>query len=355
MTTILTTTGISLQINTGREHKTKTPTDDQMRQYLRMEPTLASSEAKSLMQIIQSDDDQLVFLHTAEAQKCASLLQEFFVNKGHKHVRLLPLEFQGDERQIEMTGIRNLVNALIDEVEKAQHKDANVVINATAGFKAQVVYSTMIGMLYNVPVKYIHESFQRIVTFNPIALEWDTSLFLTYSWFFKWLDGESIARKQIEVEQRLKAIPDKEAIEALLTPPDDDGEVFLSPMGNALERRFKQESEEAENVAWPSAAKEQNIEKKIAASLLGEKHHFLHDLLPVCYKIAALDCVEEVIGGHFENAALTRIKKAYDDGTILMLWLNNNVGARLTIRTTAQGKLQTLKVAEKIKEILGIE
>src|SRR5438105_3584393 len=97
MTTILTTTGISLYSNAKREYKTDSPTDDQMRRYLRAKPERASSEANSLLQMAQSDD-HLIFLHTKtlEAVRCAQLLQDYFHNEGYKQVRLVPLEFQGD-------------------------------------------------------------------------------------------------------------------------------------------------------------------------------------------------------------------------------------------------------------------
>ncbi len=353
MTTILTTTGISLYINARREYKTDSPTDDQMRQYLRTKPERASSEANSLLQIARHDD-QLVLLHTKtpEAKRCADLVRDYFSNEGYKQVRLVPLEFQGDAQHIETTGLRNLVNTLIDEVESARRKQSDVVINATAGLKAQVVYSTMIGMIYQVPVKYIYEDFQRIVTFNPIALDWDTSLFLSYNTFFKWLDAEPRAQK--EVERYLKDFPDRERIEALLTPPDADSEVFLSYMGEALRRRFQRETEEATLAEWPPAADVKTIDDKIASSLLHRKHHPVKDSLSTCYKIAALDCVQEIIGGHFENTTHTRLKRVYPDGTILLLWADNMKAERLTIYTTARGHVQTLKVAEKIKEILEI-
>jgi CRISPR/Cas system-associated protein Csm6 len=83
MTTILTTTGISLNSNTKRDFKADPPTDDQMRQYLRMNPKRASSEANSLLQMARQDD-YLILLHTQtpEAIKCADLLRDYFHNEG---------------------------------------------------------------------------------------------------------------------------------------------------------------------------------------------------------------------------------------------------------------------------------
>ncbi len=320
------------------------------------EPKSASAEANSLLQIAQPDD-HIVLLHTdtPEARKCAELLGDFFDNQGYKHVQLVPLEFQEDAEHIETTGLRSLVDTLIYEVEKAQRKEHEVVINATAGFKAQVVYSTMIGMLYHVPVKYIYEKFQRIVTFNPMALDWDTSLFLNHNKFFQWLDDEP--RSQQEVEKRLKGLPDQESIEALLTLPDENGEVFLSPMGGALQRRFLRETEEAEHVSWPASANIENPEDKITSSLKKVKHHYPDNTLAFCQRVAQLPYVQAIIGGHFENTTKARIKdkKISEDGIVQLLWADGEKAVRLTIQTTAQGRPQTRKVAEQIRELLENE
>lgn len=354
MTTIITTTGISLYNNTDRNYA-KNPTDDQMRHYLRMSPEKASAEVHSLLQIAESGD-HLVFLHTAtdKAKRCAQLLQEFFEKRGDKysHIRLVPLQFQEDEHHIESLGLRNLVDAVIMELEKAQRSGQEVVINATPGFKLESGYSTIIGMLYHVPVKYIYEKFTRVVTLNPIALAWDTSLFLTYDWFFRWLDDEP--RRLREVEEHLREIPEKGAILSFLTLPDTQNEVFLSPLGEVLRKKFQQESEDAALADWPADAEEQDIDAKISSSILHCRHHTITNILGACRKIAQLSWVEAIIGGHFESTTFARIKYVSDDGMIRMLWADNQKAANLTIQTTAQSRAQTLKVADKIKQVLDL-
>ncbi len=353
MTTILTTTGISLYTNTKRTQKIDAPTDEQMRQYLRQKPEAAASEAKSLLQIAKSGDS-LVLLHTQtpEAIRCAVLLGDYFRDEGFKHVDVVQLEFHGDAKHIETTGLRNLINTLIKEIEKARRNQQEVVINATAGLKAQVVYSTMLGMIYHVPVKYIYEDFQSVVTFNPVALEWDTSLFLTYERFFTWVDDE--ARTQKQIENYLRDYSDVEQIKAFLTPPDEDNYVYLSYMGNALFQRFQRETEEAELIDWPPSAEVADAKDKLSSSLATRKHHPIKGSLAACYKIAELDFVQEIIGGFFENTTRTRLK-ADSDGTLVLLWADNNKAERLTIYTTARGETQTIKVAQKIKEVLEID
>lgn len=327
-----------------------------MRQYLRIKPESASAEANSLLQIVQSGD-HLVFLctETPNAQRCAELLKEFFSHRGFNHVEIVKLQFQEKEEHIETQGLRNLVNTLISEIEKAQRQNQEVIINATAGFKAQIVYSTMIGMIYHVPVKYIYETFQRIVTFNPIALDWDTSLFLTYSWFFPWLDEEP--RPQREVEDRLRTVPDieREKIQSMLTLPDENGDIFLSPMGNALLRRFARETEEAEEADWPPTVEVINIKDKIANSIVKQGHDYPKGTKATCEKIARLPYVQSIIGDNFVNSPHSRINHTYENGIIELQWTEDGKAARLIIHTTAQGRPQTRKVAEKIREILGIK
>lgn len=354
MTTILTTTGRSLYDKVRRIQKVDVPTIDQMRQYLYREPKDASSEANSLLRMAQTDD-HIVLLHTKdqEVELCVNLLKDFFASEGYKHVHSVRLDFQSNEQYIETVGIRNLVNVLIDEIEKAQKDGQEVIINATAGLKAQVVYSTMIGMLYNVPVKYLYEDFRRVVTFSPIALDWDTSLFLFYEPFFIWLEED--LRTSQQVERYLERIPEQERIRELLAAPDADGAILLSYMGDALQRRFKRETEEAQLVQWPPSANTANIEDKIASSLLNRKHHIIKDGSSIYHKIAQLDCVEQVIGGHFEPTTRGRIRQVYADGSILLLWADNTKAERLTIHTTAKGKSQTLKVAREIQNILKRE
>jgi hypothetical protein len=90
---------------------------------------------------------------------------------------------------------------------------------------------------------------------------------------------------------------------------------------------------------------------------LYSKHHPVADILSTCRKIAALPYVDGVIGGFYESLAKTRfrIRRVDPDGTIQLLWSDDEKAARLTIQTTAVGRPQTLKVAEKIKEILEIK
>lgn len=351
MTTILTTTGISLKLNAARALGSS-PSDLDLRQYLHTDPSRASAELNALLRFA-STNDHLVLLHTdnAEAERCANLLCEYLIEQGFTHTRLVKLELQDQEEHLETRGLRNLVDALIREIEAAQRAGSEVVINATAGLKAQVVYSTMLGMIYHIPVKYIYETFQRLVTFNPIPLDWNTDIVLANRVFFAWIDDEP--RQYDAIHSRLSALPERAVIETMLTPPDSDGHIFLSPMGAALYRCFVREVEATYLATWPPASK-RNSRQKIAESIRKHKHHFPRHLLDMCERMATVDAVHEIIGGNFESTTLSRIKRIDDDGNIRLLLADKDKAANITVMTTARGRSQTLKVAERLRELLEI-
>jgi putative CRISPR-associated protein (TIGR02619 family) len=351
MTTIITTTGISLFNYARRKNNDNPPTDDQMRQQLRVNPQAASAEANSLLQIAQPND-HLVLLYTEDptAKRCVDLLQEFFKSEGFQHIRLVNLQLHANDKQIEHE-LHNLVDTLVNEVDKAKTEGQEVVINATAGLKAQIVYSTMVGMLYDVPVKYMYETFKKMVTFSPVAISWDTSFFFNYEWFFYWLDE---VRTQSEVEEQLKRIPeqDREQIHSMLSLPDEEGCVFLSTMVDALWRIYTNEVKEAEAAPMPPNARETNYRKKIHESILDVKHKHPTNTVAVCEKIAKQFYVEGIIGGYYENTTRTRVKGFNKEGTIWLLWSDNEKAMNLVVHTTASGPAQTRKVANEIRKIL---
>src|SRR5260370_4083148 len=169
-----------------------------------------------------------------------------------------------------------------------------------------------------------------------MALDWDNSLFLNYEKLFQWLD-ENEGRIDREVETRLRGIPDKERIQALLTPPDEKGYIFLSPMGEVFRRRFARETQEAERVDWPLEVQVKNVRDKIARSIVRSEHHYPKGTEDIFEKIAQLPWVHAVISGKFENTTRSGIKGINEDVIIRLLWAADEKATNLIVHTTAQG------------------
>ncbi len=351
MRKIITTTGTSLLTNAARKLNKKpasTVTDRELHLFWQqVGASAASAETNSLLKIARPDEEiVLLYTSTEDGERCAGEVQRYLQSQKWSNVRLRKLPLEQNEAQFERHGLRELVNILIDEINTAQRENREVIINATGGFKAEIAYTTMVGMIFQIPVKYIYQHFEQPITFPALPVSWNIDLLLEYEQFFQWIDEES--RKQLEVEQRLKAIPEleRDRIMALLLPADTEEYIYLSAAGEILWGRVKQQRQIGELLEEPSAS-EVDEQDKISSSLSKVKHHYPKGILEFAQKVAKFPPVEEVIGGHFENTTMGRIKGVSDDGSIRLLWADDKKAANITIRTTARGEAQTLRFCDK--------
>ncbi len=350
MRKIITTTGTSLLTNAARELNKKPVdvTDEDLHLFWKkVGVEAASAETNSLLKIAKPDEEiVLLYTNTKDGKRCATEVQRFLQSQKWSQVKLKMLLLENNEAQFESHGLRELVNILVDEISQGQRENKEVIINATGGFKAEIAYTTMVGMIFEVPIKYIYQHFQKPITFPALPVSWNIDLLLEYDDFFKWLDEEP--RLESAVEQRLKAIPKSErnSILPLLLPPDSEDYIYLSPAGEILWRRVNQQREIGSLLAEP-AASEVAEKDKISNSLDEVKHHYPKDTLKFAQQVAKLAPVEEIIGGHFENTTMRRVKKVFDDGSIRVLWADGEKAVNIMIRTTARGLAQTLNFADK--------
>ena len=114
-------------------------------------------------------------------------------------------------------GLKSLVNMLIDEIRLAQAQGMETVINATGGFKAEIAYATLVGLLFKVSVYYIHEIFQDVITMPVTPIDWDYSLLAEYKEF---LQLGFRKNSGVKVKRRLAGMPQHLA---LLLEDDPDG------------------------------------------------------------------------------------------------------------------------------------
>jgi putative CRISPR-associated protein (TIGR02619 family) len=232
---ILNTVGTSLLRNRSRTEGAAPPTDPELLDLLRTNPVGASAESNALSRISEPGDEA-VFLHsdTEDGLRCAQMLGAYFEKQGLK-VRLERVAGLGyDEGGFVNHGLRNFTRLLGRELREAQRRGQPALINATGGFKAQITYATVLGLVFNTPVCYIHENFRDVVTLPATPIGWDYSLFAWYSDFFDWLDAEP--RPTHEVTNRAAALPAE-----VLTLLDDapDGCTYLSPLGEAYLEAFR--------------------------------------------------------------------------------------------------------------------
>jgi putative CRISPR-associated protein (TIGR02619 family) len=244
MRTILTTVGTSLLGNAKRDLKVEQPSDQQLANYIRhTPPEKVSAETNSLSRLLR-EGDRAIFLHshTKEGKRCAETLRRHYAGEGYKADLREVSDLTYTESRFKMRGLRSLVATLIDLIRSERRQKREVLVNATGGFKAEIAYATLVGLLFDVPVYYIHEAFHDIIEMPPTPISWDYSLLADYEEFFEWVFAEN--RPTAEVDARLRGLP--EDIRLLLT--EEEGCTLLSPTGEVFYEAYLDRVRQAASV-----------------------------------------------------------------------------------------------------------
>ncbi|MCC6728989.1 MAG: putative CRISPR-associated protein [Chthonomonadales bacterium] len=241
MRAILSTVGTSLPGNAKRAGQATTPAS--LAAFLaHTDPVLASAEAHALFRLGAGGDDRLVFIHSADdaCRAAAEALRSHHANRG---VGARCVEVPGltaSEKGFARRGLRDLVSVLAGEVRRQRHDGREVLLNATGGFKAEIAYATLLGLLLEVPVYYIYETFQQIVELPPLPVAWDLGLMALHEGFFQWIEEEP--RPSGQVRERLRELPP--ALGMLVDEPEE-GRQYLSAAGVAFWEAYRERSERA--------------------------------------------------------------------------------------------------------------
>lgn len=240
MRTILTTVGTSLLTNIKRDWNVEKPDEQQLVNYIRHTGAeRVSAETNSLSRLLQPGDC-IVLLHsqTEDGARCAEALRRYYEGQGYKvSVREVP-DLTYTESRFKVRGLRSLVAMLIDLIRSEKRQGREVIVNATGGFKAEIAYATLVGLLFDVPVYYIHEAFREIIEMPPAPISWDYSLLAEYEEFFEWLRED--LRETAEVDKKLRGLPNE--IRLLLA--EEEGFTMLSPAGEAFYEAYRDRLEQ---------------------------------------------------------------------------------------------------------------
>ncbi|MEN3185045.1 MAG: putative CRISPR-associated protein [Atribacterota bacterium] len=200
------------------------------------DPRKACAETNALSRLLQ-EGDRLIFLHsdTEEGKLCAGVLAQHYAQNGYETIVDCIRYLSYREAHFRLRGLRSLVGKLADLIERERtiHK-REVIINATGGFKAEGVYATLVGLLFNVPVWYIHEMFQEVVKMPVLPVDWNYAVIAEHEDFLRFVSEE--LRSKQEVRRFFPTIP--ESIASMLE--EEDNFVLLSPAGEAVFRAYRE-------------------------------------------------------------------------------------------------------------------
>lgn len=249
MRTIISTVGKSLLGNASRKLQDNNLDIKKLTNFLRHGDDIKSSAESNSLSRLTENGDKLIFLHssTEEGRLCAKSLVSYYANKGFETEEIEIEDLDYEESQFKMRGLRFLVENIIEIIENERGKNRKVLINATGGFKAEIAYATMIGLLLKVPVYYIHEVFNDIIEMPPSPINWDFSFIAEFEDFFNWINKD--LRKTDEVDNKLNDIKNKlksnytlknkgvNDIRMLLA--EEEGYTMLSPTGQTYFKSYK--------------------------------------------------------------------------------------------------------------------
>lgn len=204
------------------------------------------AEIHSLRRMGAGDQDRVVLFatDTPDGQVCARLVQTYLVERLGMHRDNVPMKIiEGmqvdDGARFRREGVVNYIQAVRAEGDQLGWHD--VVLNPTGGFKALIPYTTLMGMLFRVPVRYIFDNGSEIIELPQFPIEFDLPRLLP------------ILPRLVELEEKTvmtqdsfwRGTPhhDRSALEGLVEQADRPGWVTLSGLGLIALERLQQKKD----------------------------------------------------------------------------------------------------------------
>ncbi|MDK9719452.1 MAG: putative CRISPR-associated protein [Trichlorobacter sp.] len=192
-----------------------------------------SAELNSLIKMGLKPTDRVVLIatETIEGKMCAELLRKVLLEKELCHdviVEVIDGLQAQDGKRFQQVGLKKLISF----ITKYEHE--NVVFNPTGGFKSVVPYITLAGMLFNKPVKYIHEFSDDVITLANIPIRYDEEVFFEVEDKLQKIDSNTCIGKQ----EWQRGIAFNDSRFATLVE-EIDGKLTMSGIGQLLWEKFK--------------------------------------------------------------------------------------------------------------------
>ena len=159
-----------------------------------------SAEIHSLARMGLEAKDRVLLLSsdTPEGLACAKAVEGYLVRyqEGLQVITETVAGLQVDDAEkFRRVGVVEFTKRCLREIGDYQFsvsgEDSNVVLNPTGGFKALVPYTVLIGMLKNVPCRYIFEQSTTLLELPSLPVEFSRLRFEAYKPLFERIERDS--------------------------------------------------------------------------------------------------------------------------------------------------------------------
>ncbi len=212
------------------------------RKDLEAELVAAAAETHTLlrMPLRSPDQDRLVWLasETKDGRWCADVLHSLYSRKDYdSDVHEVKRLSNTSEQRFAREGLRSLVDETMSIIHNAGGPE-NVVICGTGGWKAEIAYLNLIGLLRRIEVYYIYEKFQKVIELPRLPLSWNANWVHKHQPFLNSLaDGRRLPIQEAEEYQRKQPRGEREDLEQLFAD-NEDGTASLTPAGEAIYQAY---------------------------------------------------------------------------------------------------------------------
>ena len=144
-----------------------------------------------------------------------------------------------DPQVFRRIGLRSLAREICTSIRN--YGSEFCAINATGGYKAQIAIAVTIGQAARVPVYYKHELFNDIISFPPMPVAFDFSLWLKHSSLLATLANvDQLSLDQLG-EDSDDVTEQSDEIDSLIDVESLDGHTYvaLSPTGQIVHETFR--------------------------------------------------------------------------------------------------------------------
>jgi putative CRISPR-associated protein (TIGR02619 family) len=211
---------------------------------------ILGAEICSIHHIIQStrtgSPANIIFLvsDTEEGRATGEALSRYFNDSGYniqgeKKFATYEIIEKLDDRnpwEFKNTGLRNLIKKISGKVQALGRE--NVIINATGGYKAQILFAGVLGQSLGIPVYYLFEKFNEIIELPPQPVSFDPDFWLENQNIFFALARTGYVGKEFSENWFNSKDP---RFETLITAEKENDSLWLmlSPTGEIFHQMFR--------------------------------------------------------------------------------------------------------------------